>query len=193
MTTVIKLKNMKNSIIILLITFLIGFTSFSQHKIVKINGKEYYKDSRLNNYIGEWKFINNESQFKIDFIPRRIATGKYIFDLLKGYYLFSKNDKEIANTILTMNPNDPNEKKSSAFMENDEDEILLIKFWDASFKKYGTARLTFLNPEKTKVKWVLGPYEREQINIITDVTTYKEPPEGYSVPKEMILEKVVKN
>ena len=115
------------------------------------------------------------------------------FDLLLGYYSHSKNDEIIANNIVNMNPYNANEIKSSAFMENDDKDTLLIKFWDISFEKYGTARISFLNLNKTKAKWVLGPYEREQVRIIMDGTPYKIPPEGYSVPTEMILEKVIEN
>ncbi|WP_394973256.1 DUF6705 family protein [uncultured Croceitalea sp.] len=175
---------------------LLTITSFlqviqAQKQIIKKNGKEYHRDARLNDYIGTWNWVDNNNIFKLVFVPRRVIAGDYGMDIVKGYYSYTVNDSLITNTISTMEPDNPEEKNSFSYMEHRGENILMINFWDAEYGKYGTARMTFLNGgDKTKAKWTLGRYEREQLLFIPDVSTYVEPPEGFSVPTEMILEKV---
>lgn len=190
MTIATKNLRMKTNIKLLLIALLISAIGFSQKEVIKTNGKEYYTDSRLNDFIGIWQLNDSTKQFRIKLVPKRIDLENIYVDLLMGYYLYSIEGDLISNTIASMNPEDPNERKSSGNIENEYENILLIKFWDASFEKLGTARMSFLNEEKTRVKWKLGNYEREQVRIITADNSYREIPKGFSVPTEMILEKV---
>ncbi|WP_350290264.1 DUF6705 family protein [uncultured Croceitalea sp.] len=173
--------------------FLIAFFSSSvllcQKTILETPQGKYYKDKRLNDYLGTWQYNSGDKLFKIKLEPHKIVVGRIAMDIILGSYLYVKNRDTIHNSIRNQYSfKYDNSNSFGGHMENDIENNLILNFKDFSYKKNGTARIHFLNENKTKAKWILSMYEREQLRILDDSSPII-PSEGFSVPIEMILTK----
>lgn len=175
------------------ILFFFSSILFSQRIVLQTTEGVYYKDKRLNDYLGVWEFNDGDDVLKLKISPHKLIVGKgeIAMDIVLVTHLYVKDKDTIHNSIYDFKGYHSRKQKiSSGNLENDSKNVLLINFNDFTNKKRGTARVSFLNEDKTRIKWVLGKYEREQLDLgFTFDKPFIIPREGYSVPTEMLLTK----
>jgi hypothetical protein len=133
--------------------------------------------------MGTWEYHNGSETFRLVLQNEsryKMPDGKF-YSVILGRHSYYRNGKLIEQS-LTMPGQDGNPGFTLFSMPNN-DKILKMSFEDLSRNKMGQVRLNLVPENTNRLQWILSmPSETVSVN--------KPTPIGFSVPTNLILERI---
>ncbi|MDC6364504.1 MULTISPECIES: DUF6705 family protein [Flavobacteriaceae] len=160
----------------------------AQRKVIKTEKGEYQKDSRLNKYLGSWEYRNDNDVFIVRLFAAKIeGPNGLTMDVIKGCYNFTQNKLEYNDILQNC---DLKKNRLVGSIKHDAKDILNLIYWDDKKRQKGTAKINFLSNKQSRIKWSLGLYEGEKLQIITDESERIFFGTDFAVPTDVIMERI---
>jgi len=151
---------------------------------VKVPGT-YYQDNVINNYVGTWKWTNGADEFTIVLVKKKSILSKHSVDVLSGGYRYVKNGVEQVNTLddVGLDINAPNGPFASLESNARMGNIIGFIFKDKGNGNRGGVHAVITPTGNTySMTWELSGR-----GIVFALPGDPTPPEGFTVPMDMVL------